>query len=200
MQVVCPKCKIANSRTSKFCRNCGASLEFAQMVQEVPKLTERARPSKPRGWLLAIILGVVFLGCVACVIFGLTILSTPTYETTTTPTMTTEELKAAAEQIPYDELARNTGNHIGEFVYYRGKVVQVVEGFGQQMGLRVEVTEGEYGFWDDLVWVNYKGPRLLEDDIINFWGKVEGRYSYETVLGATVTIPEITAVVLSLEK
>jgi hypothetical protein len=43
-------------------------------------------------------------------------------------------------------------------------------------------------------------PRLLEDDIIHFWGKVEGRYSYITVLGAEVTVPEITAIVLALEE
>ena len=117
-----------------------------------------------------------------------------------TPIMNVEEIKATAKQIPYDELARNTESYIGEIIYYKGKVVQVIEESGQKMGLRVEVTEGEYGIWDDLVWVNYEGPRLLEDDIIHFWGRVEGRYSYITVLGATVTIPEITALELSIIK
>ena len=78
--------------------------------------------------------------------------------------------------------------------------MQVIEGPGREMGLRVEVTEGEYGFWDDLVWVNYEGERLLQDDIVTFIGEVKGRYSYTTVLGATVTVPEITALVLSLER
>jgi hypothetical protein len=86
---------------------------------------------------------------------------TNTPRPTATPTMTVEELKAAARQIPYDELARNTENHVGELVYYKGEVIQVVEGFGQQMDLRVYVTEGEYGLWDDLVWVHYKGLSSL---------------------------------------
>ena len=114
--------------------------------------------------------------------------------------MNVEEQISTAKKIPYDELARNTENHIGEIVTYRGKIAQVIEQFGGKMGLRVEVTEGAYGIWDDLVWVNYTGSRLLAGDIIQFWGRVEGRYSYTTVLGANVTIPEITALKLSLKK
>lgn len=230
MQVVCSNCNNSNPSNNKFCGTCGASLETAKMVREDIRPIQRARPRKSKKGLLVVVLGVGFLGCVACFIIALVNQSTPTYKATatarviaqttteviaqmtedarptdtpqptTTPTMTIEELKATAKQITYDELARNTEKHIGEFLYFRGKVVQVIEGSGQEMGLRVEVTEGEYGFWDDLVWVNFKGSRLLEDDIIQFWGTVEGRYSYKTVLGSTVTIPEITALVLSLEK
>ena len=55
----------------------------------------------------------------------------------------------------------------------------------------------QYG-WDDTVWVNYSGSRVLEDDIIQVWGTVDGRRTYETVLGASVTIPELTSLVLEI--
>ena len=140
-------------------------------------------------WIIIAVLAVV-AGICLCVAALSTGNSTPT------TTMNVEEQISTAKKIPYDELARNTENHIGEIVTYRGKVAQVIEQFGSKMGLRVEVTEGDYGIWDDLVWVNYTGPRLLQGDIIQFWGRVEGRYSYTTVLGANVTIPEITALKL----
>ena len=74
----------------------------------------------------------------------------------------------------------------------RGKVVQVVEQRGDDV-LRVYVTEGEY-IWDNQVLITYDDDweRLLEDDIIEFWGIVAGRQSYETVLGATITAPKIS--------
>ena len=152
---------------------------------QIPPKKKSSRGS----WIIIAVLAVVAGICV-CVAALSTGNSTPT------TTMNVEEQISTAKQIPYDELARNTENHIGEIVTYRGKIAQVIEQFGGKMGLRVEVTEGAYGIWDDLVWVNYTGPRLLQGDIIQFWGRVEGRYSYTTVLGANVTIPEITALKL----
>jgi hypothetical protein len=39
---------------------------------------------------------------------------------------------------------------------------------------------------------------VLNEDIIDFFGVVDGRITYETVLGASVTIPEITAIYLTV--
>jgi len=54
-------------------------------------------------------------------------------------------------------------------------------------------------FWDDTVWVNYEGLRVLEDDIVHIWGRVKGRREYTALLGQQIVIPEITAVILEIE-
>ena len=119
---------------------------------------------------------------------------TTTKSTTTITTTTIIPTKDRAINVSYDELMRNTDNYIGKIVYYRGKIVQVTEVSKNEYVLRVDVTEKPY--WKDTIWVNYIGKRLLEDDIIDVWGKVEGLKSYEAVLGNEVTIPEITSLEL----
>jgi hypothetical protein len=114
--------------------------------------------------------------------------------------MTIDELKATAKILTYDELARNTEQHEGELLYYRGKVVQVMEGTGDKQQLRVYVTLDEHGWWDDAVFVRYEGPRLLEDDIVHLWGEVQGRITYEAIMGNKITIPEFKAVILTREE
>lgn len=40
--------------------------------------------------------------------------------------------------------------------------------------------------------------RFLEDDIVTFYGTYDGLYTYETILGASVTIPSVTARYMTL--
>jgi hypothetical protein len=84
-------------------------------------------------------------------------------------------------------------------VHYRGQVVQVSEAGDTRVVLRVNVTQGKYGSWDDTIWVNYDGPRVVEDDIVQVWGTVVGRRTYTAVLGNQITIPEITVQALTVE-
>ena len=98
----------------------------------------------------------------------------------------------SAKVVGYDDLFRNNEQHVGSNVRFRGEVVQVIHAFGESYQLRVNVTLGEF-FWDDTVYVHYEGPRLLEDDIINFVGRVDGLITYESIFGARITIPEVTA-------
>ena len=82
---------------------------------------------------------------------------------------------------------------MGKIARYRGEVIQVIEGLlGDYYELRVNVTWNGI-FWDDTVYLNYEGPRLLEDDVIDFVGSVDGLLTYESVLGQRITIPEMTA-------
>ena len=64
--------------------------------------------------------------------------------------------------------------------------------------LRVDVTEGEYGIWDDTIYVDYEykdenESKILEDDIITLYGEFIGEKSYTSVLGAKITLPHINA-------
>ena len=67
--------------------------------------------------------------------------------------------------------------------------------------LRVNVTPGDYGFWDDTVFLRYDDApvRILEDDVIAFVGRMNGTVTYESVLGGDVTIPDITVLSLIIE-
>lgn len=115
-----------------------------------------------------------------------------------------EEQKAQAVTIAYDDLFRNNEEHVGKTVRYVGQVLQVQENlcfFCENPGytLRVAVTEGSFGIWDDPIWVDYAGDeRFLEEDIITIWGTVEGLQNYQAVLGNQVTIPHIKALEIQL--
>jgi hypothetical protein len=59
------------------------------------------------------------------------------------------------------------------------------------------VSRDQYGLWDDDVYVSgYSGTRLLEDDVVELIGTAHGLLDYETVLGATRTVPRLDAVSL----
>ena len=107
-----------------------------------------------------------------------------------------EEFKASCRTVSFDALARDTEKYLGQRVVFTGKAVQVLE-VGSKTIMRVNVTKGEYGIWEDTVWVNYtRKPdesRILEDDINKFWGTVRGRRTYTAVLGQEITLPEIDA-------
>lgn len=111
-----------------------------------------------------------------------------------------DALKSQAITIEYDDLFRNNEDHVGKTVRFVGEVLEFQEKpcilcEDKQYLLRVAVTEGAYGIWDDPLLVQYSGKdRFLDEDIVTLWGTVEGLTSYTAVLGNTVTLPEISAV------
>lgn len=122
---------------------------------------------------------------------------TPTPTPTPEPEMTEEEFKASChEGYDYKTLARDPKTYIDSPATFRGKVIQVLESNGIT-ALRVDVTQDGYGYWDDTMYVIYvpkEGEaRILEDDIITIYGTMQDLKSYESVMGSTVTIPQIYA-------
>ncbi len=109
------------------------------------------------------------------------------------PTPTFDELRTGAAQLSYDDLFRNNERHVGKAVWFEAEVVQIEDARQGKFVLRANVTQGEY-FWDDAVYLHYSGPRLLEDDIIEFVRRVEGLKTFRAILGNNVTIPEITEI------
>lgn len=106
-----------------------------------------------------------------------------------------QELLNNCVQITYDQLARNPDDYIGKAVWFRGKIVQVVDNYHY----RVNITQDAYG-WDDTVYVDipfdsikeFEG-KLLEDDIITVYGSGSGTKTYTSIFGASITIPEVEA-------
>lgn len=84
---------------------------------------------------------------------------------------------------------------------FRGEVIQVMEATGITV-LRVNVTQNQYG-WEDTIYVNYfpsEGePRILEDDIVSIYGEMMDLKTYETIMGGSVTIPQVYAKYIDIE-
>ena len=82
-----------------------------------------------------------------------------------------------------------------------GEVIQVQESsWGNTVNLRINVTKETYEYisdvtWTDTIFATVEIPdgadRILEDDVINFWGTCDGMYTYESVLGSSVSLPKI---------
>lgn len=116
-------------------------------------------------------------------------------------TVDPEQFKASCVSYSYEELARNPDSYIGQNVVFRGEVIQVLED-ASGVTMRVNVTEGSYGIWDDTVMAYYSydegESRILEDDIITMYGTFGGLYTYESVLGASITVPLMYVEVVEL--
>ncbi len=166
------------------------------------------------GKLLAVALSVIF--AVSAVVVGAVVVfalwgeqvdslvvveSGAALPTATVVAIPTPGVKERSATVRYEDLARNTESYVGRTLYYRGQVAQVLEGGGGVYVLRVAVTPGDLGLWDDYVYVHYRGDlRLLENDIVDFWLEVDGRVTYEALLGNQITIPEATALVAEIAK
>lgn len=120
--------------------------------------------------------------------------------------MTEDEYKAACEDIDYADAERYPENNKGKKVKFTGKVLQVSEPgiFTKNTTFRVAITKGEYGIWDDVVYVEYKrpkdAPRILVDDIITIWGECTGVTSYTTILLQDITIPAAKAKYITINQ
>ncbi len=110
------------------------------------------------------------------------------------------------KKIDWKGVSRNPDKFDGQTVQFTGYVLQVMENQftsyedenGTHMsfnnyGLRV-ATKGKY---DDVVYVVIAydavegGGRVLEDDKVTIYGKYAGLETYKTVLGKSVTLPQI---------
>ena len=113
------------------------------------------------------------------------------------------QYKSQCTSIPYSDLAHSTEKYVNKKVAVTGQVVQVQES-GNSVILRVNMTKDQYGVYEDTIWVNYTmksgESHIIENDIINIWGSVKGRRTYSTVLGSSMTIPEIDAVEIEESK
>lgn len=96
-------------------------------------------------------------------------------------------------ELPYDEMARNGNKHKGEKLKITGTVRQVMDRDTGGAMLRVATSENGY---DDMYLVQidsteWENHRLLEDDVISFYGEVYGLYSYESTMGGKITVPDL---------
>lgn len=107
--------------------------------------------------------------------------------------------KNECQKYSYKEISRNPSNYEGKKAVFTGEVIQVIREniYGVTVyNLRVNVTRGRYTY-SDTVYVTYYALEdegyILEDDIITMYGELDGEKTYETIFGASVTIPAFSA-------
>jgi hypothetical protein len=103
--------------------------------------------------------------------------------------------KASAKAIPYVQLEKDPASLAGTVVVYTGQVVQYDSATGTS-NLRVDVTNLGSGLYTDTIWLDVNPSQtgdVFRDTIIKFWGDVVGPYTYTSVTGAQITIPEVNA-------
>lgn len=108
-----------------------------------------------------------------------------------------EKQKYEDSQITYDKIARTPDETISKECTFNGKVVQVIES-ANKVNLRVAV-DGDY---DKMLLVEYDSNivnnRILEKDNVTLYGTSCGTTSYESTLGANITVPAMIATKIEL--
>ena len=115
------------------------------------------------------------------------------------PELSDKEIKDNAinlNQIGYENLHRYNEDHIGKIVFFSGEVIQVRHISSDSYVLRVDVNPER--FETSALYVNYVGPRILEDDNVTIYGEVVGIKDYKAISGAQISIPEINALILNM--
>lgn len=192
----CIHCGAEISDEAKFCPECGKSLTEPVQKAEEPK-NEKSKKEKKKGSCLGTILKVI--GAIV-VLFVVLMFLLPSGNSTKAPAvgaeLSEEDYKASCEEYTYEEISRNPDQYKEKLAKFKGQVIQVVES-GNDLQLRVNVTADEYGFYSDTIYVTYsKGEsesRILENDIVEVYGVLDGLYTYKSIMNSTVTLPIIHA-------
>lgn len=102
-----------------------------------------------------------------------------------------QNYKSSCKSFDYTDVARNPGNYKGKRIKASGRVIQVMEGLNGNVTLRVR--ESNNRIWYVTITLGSGESRILENDRVTVYGICQGVTTYETVLGASVTIPKIEA-------
>ena len=146
--------------------------------------------------IFGVVVGLLIVGFVVISI-GVAATSSTTSNTTpvmnTKPAMSTDEIKSSAITPPYDELIRNEKDYVGKIVHYDGQVSSVQDVHGDVYRLAILIDESYF----DRIHANYEGERLLDRDIVEFWGVYTGIHQYQSLAGQQ-TVPDVD--ILMLER
>lgn len=111
-----------------------------------------------------------------------------------------EDYLASCQTIDYQTLARNPDSYKGQSFKFTGEVIQVTEPtIGSTVTLRINVTKEtilDEDFYSDTILATVSIPdgndRILEGDIITFYGDCDGMHSYKSILDQKISLPKIS--------
>ncbi|MGX9133239.1 hypothetical protein ACWV26_02515 [Rummeliibacillus sp. JY-2-4R] len=97
-------------------------------------------------------------------------------------------------KLSYGMLNKSQDGYIGEpYHITKGYVMQAMESNGETM-LLVELTDKGYGFWDDIMAINYPNTTdAIDGDFVEVWGSLEEKLEYDTKIGGSNSVPQMTA-------
>lgn len=115
-----------------------------------------------------------------------------------------------AADVTYQQLARSTTGMEGEFVKFKGEIIQVVDdtdGNYECYVILMNITynpDDFFPYYSDTVIVevmkDFMNERPLVNDIVTVWGMSAGLVSYESVLGDVKTEPSVIAAKVQLDN
>ena len=92
-------------------------------------------------------------------------------------------------------MARNPDKYKNDSFTFTGEVIQVLDDDYYTI-LRINVTPytvGSSTYYEDTIYAKVHledgADRILEDDIITFWGSCSGLITYESIFGQQISIP-----------
>lgn len=137
-----------------------------------------------RKWLS--IIGIV-LSVIIVAFIGI-----PMFSDDAKPKASIEEYRESGIALKYDSVARYPDRHKGGMVKITGTIIQVQEGSSYNV-YRIAQDDD----YDCVYIVKYTpeegAPRFLEDDVVLVYGIFLGNKTYESILGADITVPAIDA-------
>lgn len=108
-----------------------------------------------------------------------------------------EEAKGYETGITFEDISRSPDTYKGKKVKFTGTILQIIEGYVYN-----EARMSTNGKYDDVIYINYNTSiidvRLLQNDEITVYGTFSGLYTYETIVGGSVTLPKINVDIISL--
>lgn len=211
----CMKCgtPVANP----FIANANAEFQQPFQVQPTFNAVKKEPPYKKWWFWVIIVAAIIVWGGIFGSMFGKEPSSTvkintssqrtetPTEKPTEDPKVVEKNFKKSCESIDFKTLSRNPDKYKGKNYVFTGEVIQVSESDilfsdSKQADLRINVTKEEFEYIDEVIWTDTiyatveipdSADRILEDDIITFWGTCDGNYKYTSVLGNSVSLPKI---------
>lgn len=112
--------------------------------------------------------------------------------------------------IDYKELLENPEKYLEKDLTFTGKVIQVKEGYNNNVTLRANVTPDTNPIetsYSDTIYITYEysnseETRIHDGDIITIYGKSEGLYTYTdlTISRSQVSLPSIKAMYIDIKQ
>ena len=210
--MLCRKCGANIPDTDMYCPSCGAlrpapppgRKACAHCKSYMPKEAKVCPVCRKSQGISTVALILLILGIVIALPF-VVIAATSVAEgyisasqesqkpitTTTAVTTTSQEYIESCEVVEYEELLRNTSAYIDRNLTYYAKVVQIAPTDNGTI-LRLAVSTNSSINSSNIILANLENlGNVIEGDLLTIYGTCQGSQSYESVLGATITLPYI---------
>lgn len=103
--------------------------------------------------------------------------------------------KKSCAKYNYKDLLRDPDKYYEKKAYFFGEIVQKVSDYEYRVNVDCKKYSYIKGYYcQNTIYVTYFGDvKLIEDDMVEFWGEMTITKTYESVMGASITIPHLRA-------